>query len=101
MLSLRRVLVKEGWCIELFEVDVIIRTITDMQSVDAAYKLAKSVFVALCSPERNMLQPHDFYPHFADREEAQRAFKLFDQNENGDVSMMRVGRCLRFGCGRD
>lgn len=61
----------------------------DLNSIEDARKLAIDIFVALCKDGRTRLFVDDFYPAFPTKDEAQRAFAVFDRSECGDISRLR------------
>ncbi|THV05377.1 hypothetical protein K435DRAFT_816370 [Dendrothele bispora CBS 962.96] len=70
-----------------------------------AKRLARSIYYRFKPPNiaRNFLIPADFYPAFATNEEAHAAFRVFDRDNNGDISrseiktlVLRVYRERRF-----
>lgn len=66
----------------------------DVSSSHEAKRLARNIYNAFRSPTRNYLIPSDFYPAFASREEAQNAFRVFDKDNNGDISRAEIKTTL-------
>ena len=67
----------------------------DINSDEFAKKVAKKLFYSLAHPHgaphgeedsKRMLIVHDFQPYFSSKEDAARAFALFDKDGNGDVT---------------
>lgn len=58
----------------------------NVTSAQEAKHLARSLFMAFKDRKRNYLIPSDFYPAFKDHEEAHSAFRVFDADNNGDLS---------------
>ncbi len=62
----------------------------NVTSAHEAKRLAKSIFMAFKDRKRNYLLPSDFYPAFKSHEEAQAAFRVFDTDNNGDLSRAEI-----------
>ncbi len=65
-------------------------------TVDEAKHLARSIYTKLRPPYsgRTFLIPSDFYPIFATHELAESAFRVFDKDNNGDISRGEVKTTL-------
>ncbi len=65
-------------------------------TVEEAKHLARSIYTKLQPPHsgRTFLIPSDFYPIFATHEHAERAFRVFDKDNNGDISRAQVKSTL-------
>ena len=57
-------------------------------------RLARSIFMRFKVPGRTWLTPSDFYPAYNDPSAAQDAFKVFDKDNNGDISRAEVKTTL-------
>ncbi|KAI1789003.1 Mechanosensitive ion channel-domain-containing protein [Ganoderma leucocontextum] len=66
----------------------------NVASADEAKRLARSIYTAFRAPGRNYLIPHDFFPAFASAQDAERAFKVFDTDNNGDISRAEIKTTL-------
>ena len=53
-------------------------------------RLARSIFRKLRDRHRKYLVAADFYPAFSTREEAEKAFHIFDSDANGDLSRAEI-----------
>ena len=54
-------------------------------------RLAKSIYVAFNSDHhRKYLVPSDLYPAYARNEDAEEAFRVFDKDNNGDISRAEI-----------
>jgi hypothetical protein len=54
-------------------------------------RLARSIYTAFkVDPRRKELIPSDFYPAYVKREDAEDAFKVFDKDNNGDISRAEI-----------
>jgi hypothetical protein len=58
----------------------------NVSSAHEAKRLARSIYYAFSDRRRRYLIPSDFHPAFASREEAETAFRVFDNDNNGDIS---------------
>lgn len=63
---------------------------TSRTSRQEAKWLARQLFNNMVSPERDVLVKEDFEEYFATRDEAKRAFDVFDKNRNGDISKREI-----------
>ncbi|KAJ7781634.1 Mechanosensitive ion channel-domain-containing protein [Mycena metata] len=66
----------------------------NVNSANEAKHLARSIYMRLKSPSRNYLLPVDFHPAFPTVEEADAAFRVFDKDNNGDLSRAEVKTTL-------
>lgn len=66
----------------------------NVASADEAKRLARSIYTAFRQPGRNYLIPHDFHAAFANVGDAERAFKVFDTDNNGDISRAEIKTTL-------
>jgi hypothetical protein len=66
----------------------------DVSSAYEAKRLAKAIFYAFRNPTRSHLIASDFYPAFSAREEAETAFRVFDKDNNGDISRAEIKTAL-------
>ncbi|TPX47630.1 hypothetical protein SeMB42_g00395 [Synchytrium endobioticum] len=57
-----------------------------LRNLHDAKTLSRRLFVALQRGSTGVLYPNDFRPYFSNEEETMEAFRLFDKNENGDIS---------------
>ncbi|KAF9055376.1 hypothetical protein BDZ89DRAFT_18077 [Hymenopellis radicata] len=65
-------------------------------TVDEAKHLARSIYAKVRPPHcgRTFLVPSDFYPVFPTHKQAERAFRVFDKDNNGDISRGEVKSTL-------
>ncbi|KAJ6543841.1 Mechanosensitive ion channel-domain-containing protein [Mycena capillaripes] len=66
--------------------DAISGTEWNVNSPSEAKRLARSIYMRFKSPSRNYLIPADFHPAFPTVEAADAAFRVFDKDNNGDLS---------------
>ncbi|EKM59449.1 uncharacterized protein PHACADRAFT_86174 [Phanerochaete carnosa HHB-10118-sp] len=66
----------------------------DVSSSYEAKRLARSMYNAFRSPGRTHLVPSDFEAAFASKEEAQEAFRVFDTDNNGDITRAEIKTTL-------
>lgn len=59
-------------------------------SAHEAKHLARSIFTAFQNRRRNYLIPSDFHPAFKTHEETLAAFRVFDTDNNGDLSKAEI-----------
>ena len=59
-----------------------------------AKRLARAIYMALKVPGRTYLIPRDFYVAFPTHAEAEAAFKVFDNDGNGDISRPEIKTTL-------
>ena len=62
----------------------------DVSSSHEAKRLARSIWSAFRNPTRTYLIPSDFRPAFPKEEETKKAFRVFDQDDNGDLSRAEI-----------
>ncbi|PPQ68772.1 hypothetical protein CVT24_007714 [Panaeolus cyanescens] len=62
----------------------------NVNSSHEAKKLARSIFNRFKNRGRTWLVPADFYPAFPDHEAAENAFKVFDKDNNGDITRAEI-----------
>ncbi|KIJ19879.1 hypothetical protein PAXINDRAFT_67451 [Paxillus involutus ATCC 200175] len=55
-----------------------------------AKRLSRAIYKALRDRRRTYLVPADFQPAFGTQEEAQEAFRIFDKDNNGDISRSEI-----------
>lgn len=61
-----------------------------VSSSQEAKRLARAIWNALHERRRKFLIPSDFYPAFSTKEEAEAAFRVFDKDNNGDISRQEI-----------
>ncbi|KAL1706074.1 hypothetical protein EV121DRAFT_257807, partial [Schizophyllum commune] len=66
----------------------------NVNSTSEAKRLARSLYFRLKHPKRSYLLPEDFNPAFSSPEEAQKAFRVFDKDNNGDLSRAEIKQTL-------
>ncbi|PFH52860.1 hypothetical protein AMATHDRAFT_139083 [Amanita thiersii Skay4041] len=66
----------------------------NITSSQEAKRLARAIYTRFKQRQRNYLLPSDFYPAFPDREVADAAFRVFDKDNNGDVSRAEIKTTL-------
>ncbi|KAJ7229071.1 Mechanosensitive ion channel-domain-containing protein [Mycena pura] len=66
----------------------------NVSSASEAKRLARSIYMRLKSPTRNFLIATDFRPAFATTEAAEAAFRVFDRDNNGDLSRAEIKTTL-------
>ncbi|KAG1753685.1 Mechanosensitive ion channel-domain-containing protein [Suillus paluster] len=59
-------------------------------SAHEAKRLARAIYRTFRDRRRTYLVPSDFYPAFATRDEAKEAFRVFDKDNNGDISRPEI-----------
>ncbi|KAG6849953.1 hypothetical protein H0H93_003325 [Arthromyces matolae] len=64
--------------------------IWNVNSSREAKRLARAIYTRLRPRGRTYLIPSDFYPAFADQESAKAAFRVFDKDDNGDISRAEI-----------
>lgn len=65
-----------------------------MSSTREAKRLARAIYRTFRDRRRTYLTPEDFYPAFATQDEAKDAFRVFDSDNNGDVSRSEMKSSL-------
>ena len=53
-------------------------------------RLARAIYTRLSQRHRHYLIPSDFYPVFHDHASAEAAFRVFDTDNNGDISRAEI-----------
>lgn len=66
----------------------------NVTSAHEAKRLARSIYLTFKDRHRNYLLPSDFYPVFPTEEAAQAAFRVFDKDNNGDLSRAEIKTTL-------
>ena len=66
----------------------------NVSSSHEAKRLARAIWQAFREPGRTYLIPRDFYPAFPSAPEAEAAFKVFDKDNNGDISRAEIKTTL-------
>ncbi|KAJ7688349.1 Mechanosensitive ion channel-domain-containing protein [Mycena rosella] len=66
----------------------------NVNSAHEAKRLARSIYMRFKSPSRNYLIPADFHPAFPTSEAADAAFRVFDKDNNGDLSRAEIKTTL-------
>jgi hypothetical protein len=61
-----------------------------VSSSQEAKRLARAIWNAFHERRRKFLIPSDFYPAFPTKEEAEAAFRVFDKDDNGDISRQEI-----------
>ncbi|KAF7330761.1 EF-hand domain-containing protein [Mycena venus] len=74
--------------------DAISATEWNVNSPSEAKRLARSIYMRFKSPSRNYILPADFHPAFPTVEEADAAFRVFDKDNNGDLSRAELKTTL-------
>ncbi|KAJ7237191.1 Mechanosensitive ion channel-domain-containing protein [Mycena haematopus] len=74
--------------------DTISGTDWNVNSASEAKRLARSIYMRFKSSSRNYLLPTDFHPAFPTVEEAEAAFRVFDKDNNGDLSRAELKTTL-------
>ncbi|KAF9535054.1 Mechanosensitive ion channel-domain-containing protein [Crepidotus variabilis] len=62
----------------------------DVGSAHEAKRLARSIYMRFKAPGRTWLIPSDFLPAYNDQDKASEAFKVFDKDNNNDISRAEV-----------
>ncbi|KAF8897125.1 Mechanosensitive ion channel-domain-containing protein [Infundibulicybe gibba] len=66
----------------------------NVNSAHEAKRLARSIYMRLKNPRRTFLIPSDFHPAFPTPELAESAFRVFDKDNNGDLSRAEIKTTL-------
>ncbi|KAJ7477111.1 Mechanosensitive ion channel-domain-containing protein [Mycena galericulata] len=66
----------------------------NVNSAHEAKRLARSIYTRFKAPSRNYLIPPDFHPAFPTTEAADAAFRVFDKDNNGDLSRAEIKTTL-------
>ncbi|KAF8351314.1 Mechanosensitive ion channel-domain-containing protein [Amanita rubescens] len=61
-----------------------------ISSPKEAKRLARAIYTRLSQRHRHYLIPSDFYPAFHDQASAEAAFRVFDNDNNGDISRAEI-----------
>ncbi|KAF8640037.1 hypothetical protein AX17_001279 [Amanita inopinata Kibby_2008] len=68
-----------------------LRTLSwNVNSSHEAKRLARSIYNRFKQRHRSYLLPSDFYPVFPDHQSAEAAFRVFDKDNNGDISRSEI-----------
>ncbi|KAH7931366.1 hypothetical protein BV22DRAFT_1027599 [Leucogyrophana mollusca] len=65
-----------------------------VSSAHEAKRLARAIYKSFRDRRRAYLIPSDFYPAFPSHDEAKEAFRVFDRDDNGDISRSEVKSTL-------
>ncbi|KAF5388099.1 hypothetical protein D9615_000037 [Tricholomella constricta] len=63
-------------------------------STQEAKRLARSIYTRFKDRRRTYLLPSDFYPAFPSEAEGEAAFRVFDKDNNGDISRVEIKSTL-------
>ncbi|KAF9468793.1 hypothetical protein BDZ94DRAFT_1279344 [Collybia nuda] len=66
----------------------------NINSTHEAKRLARSIYYKFKDRRRTYLQPSDFYPAFPTHTDAEAAFRVFDKDNNGDISRGEIKATL-------
>lgn len=66
----------------------------DVTNSSEAKRLARSIYFTFRQGRRKYLLPEDFHPAFPTPEEAAKAFRVFDEDNNGDISRAEIKTVL-------
>ena len=66
----------------------------DVTNSTEAKRLARLIYLTFRQGRRKYLLPEDFNPAFHTPEEAEKAFRVFDQDDNGDISRREIKTVL-------
>ncbi|KAG6833603.1 hypothetical protein H0H87_004230 [Tephrocybe sp. NHM501043] len=66
----------------------------NISSTQEAKRLARSIYTRFKDRKRTYLLPSDFYPAFPTEDAARVAFRVFDKDNNGDISRAEIKTCL-------
>ncbi|KAG2345149.1 hypothetical protein BDR05DRAFT_909272 [Suillus weaverae] len=61
-----------------------------VSSTHEAKRLARAIYRTFRDRRHTYLVPEDFYPAFATQDEAKDAFRVFDKDDNGDISRSEI-----------
>lgn len=56
--------------------------------------MAKAIYYRFKDRKRTFLIPSDFYPAFDNQDEARKCFRVFDKDDNGDISRSEIKATL-------
>lgn len=68
--------------------------VTSVTTTYDAKRLARAIYAAFRDRHRTYLIPSDFYPAFHTHREAESAFRVFDRDNNGDISRAEIKSTL-------
>ena len=66
----------------------------DVTNSAEAKRLARLIYLTFRDAKRKYLLPQDFHPAFPTPEEAEEAFRVFDKDNNGDISRREIKTVL-------
>jgi hypothetical protein len=66
----------------------------DVTNSTEAKRLARLIYLTFRDAKRKYLLPQDFHPAFPTPEEAEKAFRVFDKDNNGDISRREIKTML-------
>jgi len=66
----------------------------DVTNSSEAKRLARLIYLTFRQGRKKYLLPQDFHPAFPTPEEAEKAFRVFDKDNNGDISRREVKTAL-------
>jgi len=66
----------------------------DVTNSTEAKRLARLIYLTFRQGRKKYLLPQDFHPAFTTPEEAEKAFRVFDKDNNGDISRREVKTVL-------
>ncbi|KXN86319.1 Mechanosensitive ion channel protein 5 [Leucoagaricus sp. SymC.cos] len=69
----------------------------NVSSSHEAKRLARSIYTRFKDRHRKYLIPSDFYPAFPTEDAAKEAFRVFDKDDNGDISRAEIKTTLLKG----
>lgn len=73
------------------ELDTLVFSVS---STHEAKRLARAIYRTFRDRRHTYLVPEDFYPAFATQDEAEDAFRVFDKDNNGDISRSEIKSSL-------
>ncbi|KAI6047029.1 Mechanosensitive ion channel-domain-containing protein [Pisolithus marmoratus] len=66
------------------------KLVSSVNTAQDAKRLARAIYVTFRDRHRTYLIPSDFYPAFHTHQEAEDAFRIFDRDNNGDISRSEI-----------
>lgn len=66
------------------------KLVSSVNTAQEAKRLARAIYTTFRDRHRQYLVPSDFYPAFHTHQEAQDAFRVFDRDNNGDISRSEI-----------
>ncbi|KAF9452011.1 hypothetical protein P691DRAFT_661968 [Macrolepiota fuliginosa MF-IS2] len=66
----------------------------NVSSSHEAKRLARSIYIRFKDRRRSYLIPNDFFPVYPTEEAARNAFRVFDKDDNGDISRAEIKTVL-------